>query len=142
MLHQIYSSKDFCFISTEKMAEIRQWLVDPSKLEDLIVSASVIAGFEWPSVLIMTSHDYDAQFYVRNMVMRAMWRLVWLKTDIFDSIYEGYESPLAIGDVSLFPYLLCRIFFNSTQFKIEACSKCFGFTYQNLKCCKPHEKTK
>ena len=82
------------------MAEIQQWLVDPSKLEDLIVSASVIAGFEWPSVLIMTSHDYDAQFYVRNMVMRAMWRLVWLKTDMFDSIYEGYESTLAIGDVS------------------------------------------
>ena len=63
MALQIFSS---CFISTEKMTEIRQWLDDPSKLEDLIVSASCIAGFEWPSVLIMTSNDYDAQFYVRN----------------------------------------------------------------------------
>ena len=93
-----------CFISTEKMAEIRQWLDDPSKLEDLIVSASVIAGFEWPSVLIITSNDYDAQFYVRNMVMRAMSKLVWLKTDFFNSIYEG--SALAeniIDNVSLFP---------------------------------------
>ena len=81
------------------MTEIRQWLDDPTKLEDLIVSASFIAGFEWPSVLIMTSNDYDAQFYVRNMVMRAMWRLVWLKTDFFNSIYEG--SAWAIGNVSL-----------------------------------------
>ena len=91
------------------MDKIRQWLDDPSKLEDLIVSASFIAGFEWPSVLIMTSNDYDAQFYVRNMVMRAMWRLVWLKTDFVTSIYEG--SALAIGDVSSFPYLSCDIFY-------------------------------
>ena len=89
MALQIFS---LCFISTEKMTEIQQWLDDPSKLEDLIVSASFIAGFEWPSVLIMTSHNYDAHFFVRNMVMRAMWRLVWLKTDIFDSIYERSDS--------------------------------------------------
>ena len=71
------------------MNEIRQWLVDPSKLEDLVVSASVISGFEWPSVFVMTSNDYDAQFYVRNMVMRAMWRLVWLKTDSINEVYES-----------------------------------------------------
>ena len=94
MALQIFS---LCFISTEKMTEIRQWLDDTSKHEDLIVSASFIAGFEWPSVLIMTSKNYDAQFFVRNMVMRAMSRLVWLKTDIFDSIYE--RSALAIGNV-------------------------------------------
>ena len=78
-------------MSTENyMNEIRQWLADPSKLEDLVVSASFIAGFEWPSVLIMTSNDYDdAQFYVRNMVMRAMWRLVWLKTDSINEVYES-----------------------------------------------------
>ena len=28
---------------------------------------------------------------------------------------------------------------NSVQ---EACAKCFAVTYQNLKSCKPHEKTK
>ena len=70
------------------MTEIRQWLDDPSKLEDLIVSASCIAGFEWPSVLIMTSNDYDAQFYERNMVMRAMSRLVWLKTNSLEKVQE------------------------------------------------------
>ena len=69
--------------------EIRQWLVDPSKLEDLVVSASFISGFEWPSVFVMTSKAYDAQFYVRNMVMRAMSRLVWLKTDSINEVYES-----------------------------------------------------
>ena len=69
--------------------EIRQWLVDPSKLEDLVVSASFISGFEWPSVFVMTSNNCDAQFYVRNMIMRAMWRLVWLKTDSIDEVYES-----------------------------------------------------
>ena len=72
-----------------KWNEIRQWLVDPSKLEDLVVSASFISGFEWPSVFVMTSNNYDAQFYVRNMIMRAMWRLVWLKTDSIDDVYES-----------------------------------------------------
>ena len=37
----------------------------------------------------MTSNNYDAQFYVRNMVMRAMWRLVWLKTDSINEVYES-----------------------------------------------------
>ena len=69
--------------------EIRQWLVDPSKLEDLVVSASVISGFEWPSVFVITSNKHDAQFYVRNMIMRAMWGLVWLKTDSIDDVYES-----------------------------------------------------
>ena len=72
-----------------KWNEIRQWLVDPSKLEDLVVSASVISGFEWPSVFVMTSNNYNAQFYVRNMVMRAMMRLVWLKTDSINEVYES-----------------------------------------------------
>ena len=71
--------------------KIRQWLIDPSKLEDLVVSASVITGFEWPSVFVMTSNKNDAKFYVRNMVMRAMMRLVWLKTD---SIKEVCESEI------------------------------------------------
>ena len=79
------------------MNEIRQWLVDPSKLEDLVVSASFISGFEWPSVFVMTSNNCDAQFYVRNMIMRAMWRLVWLKTN---SIGDVYESDINIFNMS------------------------------------------
>ena len=65
---------------------IRDWLINPKR--DLIASSSVIAGFEWPSVLIITSNNFKSQFHIRNIVMRAMSRLVWLKTDSLDDIQE------------------------------------------------------
>ena len=67
---------------------IRDWLIDPASKRDLIASSSVIAGFEWPSVLIITSNNFKSQFHIRNIVMRAMSRLVWLKTDSLDEIHE------------------------------------------------------
>ena len=67
---------------------IRDWLIDAAWKRDLIASSSVIAGFEWPSVLIITSNNFKSQFHIRNIVMRAMSRLVWLKTDSLDEIHE------------------------------------------------------
>ena len=67
---------------------IRKWLVNQAKKQDLIASSSVIAGFEWSSVLMMTSNNHECQFSLRNMVMRAMCRLVWLKTNSLDEVHE------------------------------------------------------
>ena len=73
--------------------EIRNWLDEKSKYQDLIASASVIAGFEWPSVLMITSNKSSSQFYVRNIVMRAMSRLIWLKTETLDDLIDGEPKP-------------------------------------------------
>ena len=67
---------------------VRKWLVDLSMTQDLIASSCVIAGFEWASVLIITNDKHRSQFYARNMVMRAMSRLVWLKTNSIDEVNE------------------------------------------------------
>ena len=67
---------------------IRKWLVDLSMTQDLIASSCVIAGFEWASVLIITNDNHKSQFYARNMVMRAMSRLVWLKTNSLTEVNE------------------------------------------------------
>ena len=72
--------------------EIRKWLDEKSEYQDLITSASVIAGFEWPSVLMITSNKSSSQFYVRNIVMRAMSRLVWLKTELLDDLIDGENT--------------------------------------------------
>ena len=69
--------------------EVRKWLDEKSECQDLITSASVIAGFEWPSVLMITSNKSSSQFYVRNIVMRAMSRLIWLKTELLDDLIDG-----------------------------------------------------
>ena len=75
--------------------EIQKWLDDKSEYQDLITSATVIAGFEWPSVLMITSNKSSSQFHVRNIVMRAMSRLVWLKTELLDDLIDGqaYRYP-------------------------------------------------
>ena len=49
----------------------------------------------------MTSNNYDAQFYVRNMVMRAMWRLVWLKTDSINEVYESEIIDLESNELEV-----------------------------------------
>ena len=73
--------------------EIRKWLDEKSEYQDLITSASVIAGFEWPSVLMITSNKSSSQFYVRNIVMRAMSRLIWLKTELLDDLMDEDGEP-------------------------------------------------
>jgi len=77
--------------SREYQLLARKWLIDPTKTQDIIASSCVIAGFEWPSILMITSKNHKSQFYARNMVMRAMSSLVWLKTDFL----EGYEENSA-----------------------------------------------
>ena len=77
--------------SREYQLLARKWLIDPTKTQDLIASSCVIAGFEWPSILMITSKNHKSQFYARNMVMRAMSSLVWLKTNFL----KGYEENSA-----------------------------------------------
>ena len=72
---------------------IRKWQVDLEKTQDLIASSCVIAGFEWASVLMITNDNHKSQFYARNIVMRAMSRLVWLKTN---SIADENENEAAV----------------------------------------------
>ena len=74
--------------SREYQLLARKWLIDPTKTQDLIASSCVIAGFEWPSILMITSKNHKSQFYARNMVMRAMSSLVWLKTDSLKEFEE------------------------------------------------------
>lgn len=49
---------------------LRHWLANSEEPQDLVVSSTSIAGFEWHSVLMVTSFDNKSQFYVRNIVMR------------------------------------------------------------------------
>ena len=58
---------------------VKEWLVDESNLQDLIVDRRHIGGFEWPSVLLISqNHEDGVKFWERNGMMRAMSRLVWL----------------------------------------------------------------
>ena len=49
---------------------------------------------------------------------------------------EGEEDEENGGELNF--EILIKVKVNLVQ---ETCVKCFGFTYQNLKSCKPHEKT-
>ena len=71
---------------------VRKWLIDLAMTQDLIASSCVIAGFEWSSVLIITNDNHKSKFYTRNMVMRAMSRLVWLKTNSLDEVNEQKQK--------------------------------------------------
>jgi hypothetical protein len=72
----------------EYQRSIQKWLTDRTKTQDLIASSGVIAGFEWSSVLLITSQSFESQFHLRNMVMRAMSRLVWLRTNSLEEVQE------------------------------------------------------
>ena len=80
---------------------IRKWLINQAKVQDLIASSSVIAGFEWSSVLMMTSNNHKSHFSLRNMVMRAMCRLVWLKTNSLDEVQEQGNPAPSSTDIHL-----------------------------------------
>ena len=73
---------------TNSVSTLRQWLRDPSQSEDLIATAPFVGGFEWPSVIMITSTIYESEFHVRNIVMRSMCKLVWLKTNIIEQVHE------------------------------------------------------
>ena len=66
-----------------------QWLSDPTDNRDVIASLSVMA-----IVLIITSKNYESQFYLRNSVMRAMCRLVWLKTKDLEELLESESDEI------------------------------------------------
>ena len=70
------------------VSKLQQYIRDPSQTEDLIATATTIAGFEWPSILMVTSPVYESEFHVRNIVMRSMCKLVWLKTSLIDQVHE------------------------------------------------------
>ena len=70
------------------VSKLQQYIRDPSQTEDLIATATTIAGFEWPSILMITSTVYESEFHVRNIVMRSMCKLVWLKTTLIDQLHE------------------------------------------------------
>ena len=76
------------FVPLGTLATLQQFLLLPSDPRDVVASANVIAGFEWPSILMITNKRHGSQFFVRNMIMRAMSRLVWLKTDMVEEINE------------------------------------------------------
>ena len=73
---------------TNTVSTLRQWLSNPSQTEDLVTTAPFVGGFEWPSVMMITSTIYESEFHVRNIVMRSMCKLVWLKTNIIDQVHE------------------------------------------------------
>ena len=82
----------------EYQTSIQKWLDDLTKTQDLIASSGVIAGFEWSSVLLITSQSVESQFHLRNMVMRAMSRLVWLKTNSLEKVQEPTILPVDVQD--------------------------------------------
>ena len=73
---------------TITVSTLRKWLSDPSQTEDLVTSAPFVGGFEWPTVMMITSTIYESEFHVRNIVMRSMCKLVWLKTNIIEQVHE------------------------------------------------------
>ena len=75
-------------IPTTTLPQLQEWLLDPSQQQDLIASATTIAGYEFPSILMITSTVYESQFHVRNIVMRSMCKLVWLKSSLIDQVHE------------------------------------------------------
>ena len=54
---------------------------DKNLSQDAIVEMNYIGGFEWPWVLIITNKSKFHEFEERNCIMRAMSRLVILRTD-------------------------------------------------------------
>ena len=68
--------------------KLQQYICDPFQTEDVIATATTIAGFEWPTVLMITSPVYESEFHVRNIVMRSMCKLVWVKTSLIDQVHE------------------------------------------------------
>ena len=73
---------------TNTVSILQQWLRNPSQGEDLVATAPFVGGFEWPTVMMITSTIYESEFHVRNIVMRSMCKLVWLKTNIIEQVHE------------------------------------------------------
>ena len=90
---------------TNTVSTLRQWLSDRSQTEDLITTAPFVGGFEWPSVMMITNTIYESEFHVRNIVMRSMCKLVWLKTNIIDQVHELNVSII----LTTFLYTVLRL---------------------------------
>ena len=54
---------------------------DKNQSQDAVVEMNYIGGFEWPWVLVITKKSKFHEFEERNCIMRAMSRLVILRTD-------------------------------------------------------------
>ena len=71
------------YIRNEKQKAIKNWLHnnDGENGQDMIASFSSLGGFEWPSVLLITDNTRFNQFEEKNSIMRAMSRLVVLRSE-------------------------------------------------------------
>ena len=67
--------------SSQNRIAIERWVCDETQLQDIIVEMDHIGGFEWPRVLVITRKSVFHQFEEKNCIMRAMSRLVILRTD-------------------------------------------------------------
>ena len=67
--------------SSQNRIAIERWVCDEKQLQDIIVEMDHIGGFEWPRVLVITRKSVFHQFEEKNCIMRAMSRLVILRTD-------------------------------------------------------------
>ena len=67
----------------EKQKAMKDWLLnkDGENGQDMIASFSSLGGFEWPSVLLITDNTRFNQFEEKNSIMRAMSRLVVLRSE-------------------------------------------------------------
>ena len=88
LLFSVEPRKRDKLFGTHTVSTLQQWLRDPSQSEDLIATAPFVGGFEWPTVMMITSTIYESEFHVRNIVMRSMCKLVWLKTNVIDQVHE------------------------------------------------------
>ena len=91
--------------SSQNRIAIERWVFDEKQLQDIIVEMDHIGGFEWPRVLVITRKSVFHQFEEKNCIMRAMSRLVILRTD---SIHRGNNKRASDEQVNV-PRLAKRV---------------------------------
>ena len=97
--------------SSQNRIAIERWVCDEKQLQDIIVEMDHIGGFEWPRVLVITRKSVFHQFEEKNCIMRAMSRLVILRTD---SIHRSNNKRASDEQVNV-PRLAKRVKNESDQ---------------------------
>ena len=71
------------YVLNEKQQAMKNWLHNNNgeNVQDMIASFSSLGGFEWPSVLLITDNTRFNRFEEKNSIMRAMSRLVVLRSE-------------------------------------------------------------
>lgn len=91
--------------SSQNRIAIERWVFDEKQHQDIIVEMDHIGGFEWPRVLVITRKSVFHQFEEKNCIMRAMSRLVILRTD---SIHRNNNKRASDEQVNV-PRLAKRV---------------------------------